>query len=120
MGEARERLKERHDARVAEAQGGRALVGFDGRALQPIKRLLRQYALMTDALNFQKLAIDLVAEVAQMGHVVDGFPRLTDEAITEIHKLRKELSPEDRILFESALFSAVNNSDVPPEAEPKE
>ena len=66
MGEASKRLKERHDARVAEAQGGCPLVGFEGRALEPIERLLRQDALMTDAFDFQKLAIDLVAEVAQV------------------------------------------------------
>src|SRR6266849_2800823 len=60
MGEAGKGLEECHDARVAEAQGGRALTSFDGRALEPVERLLRQDALMADALDFQELAIDLV------------------------------------------------------------
>ena len=60
MGEAAEGLEERHDARVAEAQGGDALAGFDGRALEPVERLLGQDAVVTDALDFEELAIDLV------------------------------------------------------------
>ncbi len=65
MGEAGEGLEERHDARVAEAQGGRALAGFDGGLLEPVEGVLGQDALMTDALDFEELAIDLIAQVPQ-------------------------------------------------------
>ena len=61
MGEGAEGLEQRHDARVAEAQRGDALAVFDGRALQPVERVLGQDAVVTDALDFEELAIDLVA-----------------------------------------------------------
>ena len=35
--------------------------------LEPVKRLLRQDAVLTDALDFKELAIDLVTKIAQVG-----------------------------------------------------
>ena len=75
MGEAGEGLQERHDARVAEAQGGDPLAGFDGRALEPVERVLGQDAVVTDALDFEELAIDLVAESRRCGRL--STPLLT-------------------------------------------
>ena len=75
MGEAGDGLEQRHHARIAEAQGRDALAGFDRRLLQAVERVLGQHAVVTDALDFEELAIDLVAEVAQVGQVVDGLAR---------------------------------------------
>ncbi len=75
MGKAGDRLEEGHDARVAEAQGGHALARFHGRALEPVQRVLGQDALMTDALHFEHLAIDVVPQIAQVGQVGDGLAR---------------------------------------------
>jgi hypothetical protein len=61
VGEAGESLEEGHDARVAEAQGGHALTALDRRALEAVQSLLRQDALVTDALDFEELPIDLLA-----------------------------------------------------------
>ena len=66
MGEAAEGLEERHDARVAEAQGGDALAGLDGGGLEPVEGVLGQHAVVTDALDLEQLAVDGVAEVAQV------------------------------------------------------
>ena len=60
MGEAGDRLEERHDARVAEAQGRDALARFDRRALESVEGVLGQDAVVTHALDFEELAIDLV------------------------------------------------------------
>ena len=43
-------------------------------------------------------------------NVIDGFPRLTNEAIAELQSLGKELSPDEQRHFQSALFVAVNNT----------
>ena len=63
MRKAGDGLKERHHARVAEAQRGGPLPGLDGGLLEPIERVLGQHALVTDAFDFEELAIDLVAQV---------------------------------------------------------
>ena len=74
-------LEERHDARVAEAQRGDALAGFDGRLLEAVEGVLGQHAVVTDALDFEELAIDLVAEVAQVRQIVD---RLRDVEVLRV------------------------------------
>ena len=73
MRKATERLEQRHDARVAEAQRGRPLPGLKGGALESIECLLRQDALVTDPFDFEELAINLVPEVAEKRQVVDGL-----------------------------------------------
>ena len=49
MREAGDRLTDRHDARIAEAQGRCPLPRLDGRLLEPIECVLRQHALVADA-----------------------------------------------------------------------
>ena len=73
MGKAGEGLEERHHARVTEAKRGRPLSGFERGALEPIERVLRQHALVADAFDFEELAIDLVAEVAEMRQIRHRF-----------------------------------------------
>ena len=73
MGETGDRLQECHDAWVAEAESRGALAGFHGRGLESVERLLGEDALLTHALDFQELAIDLVTEIAEMGEVGDAF-----------------------------------------------
>jgi hypothetical protein len=69
MREGGDCLKERHHARVAEAQGGGALPRVDGRPLESIERVLGQDALVADPLDLQEFAIDLVAEIAQVRQI---------------------------------------------------
>ena len=46
----------------------------DRRLLESIQAVLREHAVVTDALDFQELAIDLLPEVAQVGEVGEAFP----------------------------------------------
>ena len=73
MGEGAEGLEQRHHARVAEAQRGDALAGLDGGLLEAVEGVLGQHAVVTEALDLEQLAIDLVAEVAQVRQVGDGL-----------------------------------------------
>ena len=66
MGESAERLTQGHHARIAEAQRRDALAVFHGGALEPVERLLRQDAVVTDAFDFEEFPIDLVPEFAQV------------------------------------------------------
>jgi hypothetical protein len=61
MSKADEALQERHDARIAEAQRGDPLPGDHGRLLEAVEGVLGEHAVMTDALHFEQLAIDLFA-----------------------------------------------------------
>jgi len=47
-------------------------------------------------------------------NVLDGFPRIADESLRKIHQLREDLSPEERMLFQSSLFEALSRSKIPP------
>src|SRR5713226_7604480 len=60
MGEAAQGLKDGHDARVAKAKSRHTLPQYDRRLLKPVERVLREDTVMTDALDFQKLAINLL------------------------------------------------------------
>ena len=73
IGEAGDRLQERHDARVTEAQGRDALARFHRGGLEPVEGVLGEDALLTHALDFEELAIDLVTKIAQMGEVGNSF-----------------------------------------------
>jgi hypothetical protein len=73
MGEAGNDLQERHDTRVTEAQGRDALARFHGRGLESVEGVLGEDAVLTDALDFEQLAIDLVTQIAQMGEVGNSF-----------------------------------------------
>src|SRR4030095_3412303 len=61
MSKADDALQERHDARIAEAQRGDPLPGDHGRLLKVVESVLGEHAVMTDALHFEQLAIDLFA-----------------------------------------------------------
>ena len=74
MGKAAEGLEDGHDARVPKAKGRHALSQCDRRLLESIQAVLREHAVVTDALDFQELAIDLLPEVAQVGEVGEAFP----------------------------------------------
>jgi hypothetical protein len=73
MRETDDRLQERDDARVAESEGRGPLARFHGRGLEPVEGVFGQDALMTRALNFEELAIDLMTEIAQMGEISNPF-----------------------------------------------
>jgi hypothetical protein len=73
MGEAGDRLQERHDARVAKAQGRDPLASFDGWGLESVEGILAEDALLADALDFEEFAIDLLPEIAQMGEIGNPF-----------------------------------------------
>src|SRR5437773_896827 len=73
MGEAGDRLEQRHHARVTEAERGGPLAAFHGRALQAVERVLRQDTVVADALDFEELAVDLLAEVAQVREIADAL-----------------------------------------------
>jgi hypothetical protein len=64
-------LHEGHDTGVAEAQRGGPLTGFDGGPLKAFERILGKHTLLTDALDFKELAIDLMAELSEMWQVLD-------------------------------------------------
>jgi hypothetical protein len=74
MGEAGNHLQERHDARVPEAQGRDALARFHGRGLESVESVLGEDPVLTDALDFEQLAIDLVTQIASewAEHAGDG------------------------------------------------
>lgn len=61
MSKADDAVQERHDARIAEAQRGDPLPGDHGRLLKVVEGVLGEHAVMTDALHFEQLAIDLFA-----------------------------------------------------------
>src|SRR5712692_10898951 len=95
MREAGDRLEQRHHTRIAEAEGGHALALFDGRALEPVKGVLREDAVMTDALDFEEPAIDLVAQFAEEREIV--------HALVDVEVLRivdRRFGPERVLLFE--------------------
>jgi hypothetical protein len=73
MGEAGDGLQKRHDARVTKAQGRGPLARFHRRGLEPVEGVLAEDALLTDAFDFEELAIDLVTKIAQMGEIGDPF-----------------------------------------------
>jgi hypothetical protein len=55
MREASDRLQERHDARVTKPESRYPLTRFHGRGLEPVKGILGQDALMSHALDFERL-----------------------------------------------------------------
>ena len=57
------------------------MTSLDGREPQTVQRLLGQDAVMTDAFYLEQFPIDLLAEVAQVGEVID---RLAD---VEVHRI---------------------------------
>ena len=61
MGEADEGLEERHEPRLAEAQGRDALPSDYGRLLEAVEGVLREHTVVTDVLDLEHLAIDLLA-----------------------------------------------------------
>jgi hypothetical protein len=61
MGEADQGLQERHETRIAEAQRRDPLSGDDGRLLKAIEGVLGEHAVMTDVLDLEQLAVDLLA-----------------------------------------------------------
>ena len=74
MGEADDRLEERHDARIAEAEGRYPLPVLHGRAAGGGRGpSWRQDAVLTDPLDLQELAVDLVAQIAEVGQVREPF-----------------------------------------------
>jgi hypothetical protein len=73
MRKGRDRLEERHHARVAESEGRSPLPGFDGGPLEPVERVLRQHALVAHAFDFQEFAVDLFPQVPQVRQIRHGF-----------------------------------------------
>ena len=74
MGKAADGLEERHDAGVAEAQSRDPLPVDHGRLLQTVKGVLGEHTVVTDVLDFEELAIDLLAEVAEMREIAESLP----------------------------------------------
>jgi hypothetical protein len=66
MREGAESLEQGHDAGIGKAQRGDALTVCDRGVLSAIEGVLGQDTVVTDALDFEELAINLVAEVAQV------------------------------------------------------
>ena len=98
MGEGAEGLEQRHHARIAEAQRGDALAGLDGGLLQAVEGVLGQDAVVTEALDLEQLAIDGVAEVAQVRQVVDGLPDV------EVHRVVDGGFGAERVLLFEVLL----------------
>ena len=71
MGKGAERLEQGHHPRVAEAERGDALASLVRGLLEAVEGMLGQDAVMTEALDFEQLSIHGVAEIAQVGQVVD-------------------------------------------------
>ena len=61
------------DARIGKAQSGGALAGMLDRAVDPLKALLGEDAVVTEALDFEQPAVGAEADVAQFGQVVQSF-----------------------------------------------
>jgi hypothetical protein len=83
MGKRADGLEERHDAGIAKAQCRDPLPGGHGRLPQAVEGVLSEHTVMTDVLDFEELAIDLLAEVAGMREIVEPFsdtevPRVID------------------------------------------
>jgi hypothetical protein len=86
MGEAAHGLEDGHDARVPKPESRHALPRCDRWLLETVESVLREHALMTDAFDFQELAIDLLPEIAQVGKVGKAFahpevPRVVDREL---------------------------------------
>jgi hypothetical protein len=62
-------LEERHHAGVAKPKRGCPLPSFGGGPLEPIEGILGQHALVTDAFDFQELAVDLIPQVPEMRQI---------------------------------------------------
>src|SRR5437016_9320127 len=61
------------DARIGKAQSGGALAGPLDRAIDPLKALLGEDAVVTEALDFEQPAVCAEADVAQFRQVVQSF-----------------------------------------------
>jgi hypothetical protein len=99
MGEARESLKQCHDARVTEAEGGGALARLPGGTLYTIEGVLCQDALVTDAFDFEEFAIDLLSKVPKVRQVFEAFVDVEVRWIVD-----GRFSPERPFLFEVLLY----------------
>jgi hypothetical protein len=69
-----------------------------GGPLEPIERVLRKNALMADAFDFEELAINLVAELAQMRRVLETF---VDVEVLRV--VDRRFGPKGMLLFEVLL-----------------
>src|SRR5262249_56023058 len=98
MGEASDRLEQRHDARVAEAQRGDSLTRFNGRLLQAVERVLGKDTLMAHALDFEELPIDLVPELTQVRQGIEPPVYVENFWVVD-----PPLGPQRRLLFEILL-----------------
>jgi hypothetical protein len=61
------------DARIGKAQSGSALAGPLDRAIDPLKGLLGEDAVVTEALDFEEPAVGAEADVTQFRQVVQSF-----------------------------------------------
>src|SRR5215471_4455716 len=64
-------LEEGHHARIAETQRRDALAVDEGGLLKAIEGFLGQDTMMAEAFDFEQLTVDTVAQVAQVGEVID-------------------------------------------------
>ena len=71
MRKARQGLKERLDARIAEAQGRHTMASQPKRMLQLVQGVGRERALVTDAFHRQEGPIHVIAQRAQRGELVE-------------------------------------------------
>src|SRR5438876_8315336 len=69
MGEGGEGLQQGHYPRITEAERRGALAVLNGGSLETVEGVLSEDTVVADALDFQELAIDLLAEVAQVREV---------------------------------------------------
>jgi len=74
IGEAAERVEQRHGPRVTETQARRTAADFDGGSLQAVECFLCEGAGLTNTLGLEQLAVDLCASSAQVGQVRQPFP----------------------------------------------
>jgi len=98
MSEGGERLKDRHDAGVTEAEGRDALPGGDRGLLELIERRLSEDAVLTESFDFQEFPIDRVPELVEIGEIGD---RLADGEILGV--VEGGLGPQGAFLFEVLL-----------------
>jgi hypothetical protein len=73
QGKHAERMQERHHARIAEAESRCALTVVDRGALETVERLLTESAVVTEAFDFEKLAVNGLANFTEVNEVFDAF-----------------------------------------------
>jgi hypothetical protein len=76
MGEATQGLQHRAGPRVREAERGDPLCADLHGGLQAVEDVGLQRAVMTHAFGREECSIDVIAEGAQAGELIEGFPEI--------------------------------------------